>query len=138
LVAAALSRRFEMITDAVVHVTLPASDYDRARRFWGEQVGFEVESEHPGGTVYKAGGGTHFLVFPSGGKASGDHTQAGFTVSDIESTVADLKGRGVIFEDYDMPGLKTENSIATTGEDRAAWFRDSEGNMVGVIQTPSA
>jgi catechol 2,3-dioxygenase-like lactoylglutathione lyase family enzyme len=125
-----------VITEATVYVTLPAADYDRARHFWGDQLGFEVESENPGGTSYKSGAGTSFLVFPSGGKASGDHTQAAFRVSDIEKAVADLQSRGVIFEDYDTPQLKTVNGIATTGPARGAWFKDSEGNMIGVVEMP--
>ena len=123
-----------MINDGLAYATLPAADYDRARQFWGERLGFEAEMESPAGTFYRTGEGSRFLVFPSGGKASGEHTQIGFHVSDIEKAVADLQSRGAIFEEYDMPGLKTENGIADMPNGRAAWFKDSEGNMIGVIQ----
>jgi predicted enzyme related to lactoylglutathione lyase len=123
-----------MITDAAVRLTLPASDYERAKRFWGEQLGFTAGEEDPGGIEYKAGQGTGFYVFPSSGKASGDHTQGAFEVSDLDATIADLRSRGVTFEEYDTPELKTENGIATQGDFRGAWFKDSEGNMIGVVE----
>jgi hypothetical protein len=60
----------------------------------------------------------------------------GFVTDDIEAEVAELKGRGVVFEEYDFPGLKTENSIAQTGDALAAWFKDSEDNTIGILQLP--
>lgn len=123
-----------MITDGAVRLTLPATDYERAKNFWGQQLGFEATDEDPGGIEYKAGQGTAFYVFPSSGKASGDHTQAAFEVSDLDATVADLRSRGVTFEEYDGPDLKTEDGIATMGPVRGAWFKDSEGNMIGVVE----
>lgn len=92
---------------------------------------FEV---NPAAVLYRAGEGTVFAATRSSGKPSGSHTQLGFTVADIEGEVADLKRRGVVFEEYDGPGLRTEGSIAKTGAGRAAWFFDPEGNMVGLIQ----
>jgi len=83
-----------------------------------------------------------FALFESGGAAIGDHTQMGWEVEDVEATVRELRSRGVVFEEYDMPGLKTVDGIAEiegnypskgTGE-RGAWFRDSEGNMLGIGQ----
>ena len=127
-----------MITSAKVGLTLPAIDYERAKRFWGEQLGFEAVEEDPGGIEYKAGEGTSFFVFPSSGKASGDHTQASFGVSDLDATVADMKARGVTFEEYDLPEFKTENSIASMGPLRGAWFKDSEGNLIGVVEESTA
>jgi hypothetical protein len=97
-------------------------------------MGRTPESEAPGGIFFRCGGGTRFLVFPSGGTASGQHTQMGWTVDDIESEVADLKARGVVFEEYDTPYLKTVNSVATTGPIKAAWFKDTEGNLLGIVQ----
>lgn len=123
-----------MLTDQPVHPTLPAADLQRAKRFYAEKLGLTPESETPGGIFYRCGGGTRFAVFPSQGTPSGQHTQAGWQVNDIESEVANLKARGVVFEEYDSPYLKTINSIATTGPNRAAWFKDSEGNILGLIQ----
>jgi hypothetical protein len=84
-----------------------------------------------------------FALFLSTGRASGEHTQMGFEVTDLETTVAELKARGVVFEDYDVPGLRTSDGIAeiegnypsrdSAGE-LGAWFHDSEGNLLGIGQ----
>lgn len=123
-----------MFSDNGIYATLPCSDFERAKAFYEEKLGLTPSEENPGGAFYDMGENSRFLLFPSGGKASGDHTQAGFRVQDIESTVADLRSRGVEFQEYDTPQLKTENGIANTGPVRAAWFKDSEGNVLGVIQ----
>ncbi len=120
---------------------LPAQDLERARRFYSEKLGLDPVEERDGGLRYELGGG-EFALFASAGAASGDHTQMGWEVEDIESTVAELRARGVEFEHYDLPGLRTVDGIAEiegnypskgTGE-RAAWFRDSEGNVLGIGQ----
>ncbi len=68
------------------------------------------------------------------GAASGAHTQVGFRVDDIEAEVGQLRDKGVVFEEYDFPGLKTENGIAQIGPGRSAWFKDSEGNLIAIVQ----
>ncbi len=123
-----------MLTDCPIHATLPAIDLERAKQFYSEKLGLSPESEAPGGIFYRCGAGTKFLVFPSGGSASGMHTQMGWTVDDIEAEVANLKARGVVFEEYDSPYLKTIDSVAVTGPIKAAWFKDSEGNLLGLVQ----
>ena len=123
-----------MLANYPIHATLPATDLERAKRFYSEKLGLTPESEAPGGIFYRCGGDTRFLVFPSGGTASGQHTQMGWTVDDIESEVAGLKARGVVFEEYETPYLKTVQSVATTGPTKAAWFKDSEGNLLGLVQ----
>ncbi len=123
-----------MLADRPIHTTLPAADLERAKRFYSEKLGLMPESEAPGGIFYRCGADTRFLVFPSGGTASGQHTQMSWTVDDIESEVAGLKARGVVFEEYETPSLKTVQSVATTGPIKAAWFKDSEGNLLGVVQ----
>jgi catechol 2,3-dioxygenase-like lactoylglutathione lyase family enzyme len=122
-----------MLKMANIQTTLPAQDLSRARAFYATKLGLEPIEESPGGLTYECGG-SRFLLFPSQGKASGTHTQIGFRVGDIESEVNELKRRGLTFEEYDFPGLKTVNSIATMPSNRAAWFKDSEGNLLGVIQ----
>jgi len=87
----------------------------------------------PGGLVYEGGGGW-FLLYPSGAAGGGQHTQAGWQVDDIEAEVAALKERGVVFEEYDYPTFKTVDGIAATGNTKAAWFKDSEGNLLGIVQ----
>jgi catechol 2,3-dioxygenase-like lactoylglutathione lyase family enzyme len=121
---------------------LPAQDLERARTFYAEKLGLEPIDERPGGLLYRCAGG-EFALFASAGASPGTFTQMGWEVDDIEATVAELKARGVVFEDVDVPGLRTVDGIAdiegnypsksAVGE-RGAWFRDSEGNMLGVGQ----
>ncbi len=75
-----------------------------------------------------------FLLYPSSGRPSGEFTQACWATDDIEAEIADLKASGVVFEEYDLPNFKTVNSIAPTADNRAAWFKDSEGNLLGIVQ----
>ncbi|MBD0421781.1 VOC family protein [Streptomyces sp. TRM S81-3] len=123
-----------------VATRLPARDLERARRFYSEKLGLEPVDERPGGLLYRCGG-AEFVVFRSTGASSGAFTQMAWEVDDIETTVSELRGRGVVFEDVDVPGLRTRDGIAeiegnypskgARGE-RGAWFRDSEGNLLGV------
>jgi catechol 2,3-dioxygenase-like lactoylglutathione lyase family enzyme len=130
-----------MLAESLVAARLPVKDLDRARRFYSEKLGLEPVEERAGGLRYRCGG-ADFALFKSVGAASGTHTQMAWEVADIEATVAALKTRGVVFEEYDSPGLQTVNGIAEiegnypskgTGE-RGAWFRDSEGNLLAVGQ----
>ncbi|MEA2574128.1 MAG: hypothetical protein QOH93_1426 [Chloroflexia bacterium] len=123
-----------MLSEHPVHPTLPATDLERAKQYYADKLGLVPESETPGGVFYRCGNGTRFLLYSTGGTASGAHTQMGWAVDDVEAEVAELKARGVVFEEYDMPGLQTVNSVATMGPMRAAWFKDSEGNLHGVVQ----
>ena len=122
-----------MLSNFPVHPTFPASDMDRAKKFYGETLGFEIADENPGGVIYKAGD-TTFLVFPSKNAGSNTSTYAGFDVDDVAAEVADLKKRGVEVLDYDTPELKTVDGVADMGGAKAAWFKDSEGNTIGVVQ----
>jgi catechol 2,3-dioxygenase-like lactoylglutathione lyase family enzyme len=123
-----------MLSDAHVHATLPATDIERARRFYSEKLGLEPAEETPGGLFYDGAGGTRFLLYPTQGSASGAHTQMGFLVDDVVSEVGALKARGVVFQEYDLPGLKTVDGIAELGPGKGAWLEDSEGNVLGVVQ----
>ena len=125
-----------MLTECRVHATIPASDLGRARKWYSDKLGFEPVRELPGGLMYDAAEGTRFIIYPTPNAGQSPNTLMGFSTSDIESEVRDLKARGVVFEDYDFPTLKTIDSIATVGPTRSAWFRDSEGNIVGVVQLP--
>jgi catechol 2,3-dioxygenase-like lactoylglutathione lyase family enzyme len=128
-----------MLAESDVATRLPARDLARARRFYAEKLGLEPIEERPGGLRYQCRSGG-FALFESAGSASGTHTQMAWKVGDIEATVAALRMRGVVFEEYDLPGLKTVNGIATIegnypsngiGE-RGAWFKDSEGNLLSL------
>jgi hypothetical protein len=117
------------------HLCIPASSGSgTSNRFYAEQLGLTPESELPGGLWYRCGRDSRFSVFPSQGEASGTHTQAIWLVEDVESAVAALKARGVVFEEYDLPSLSTVNSIATVGPIKGAWFKDSEGNLLSLGQ----
>ena len=128
-----------MLATGSVAGRLPAQDLERARAFYSEKLGLEPVEERPGGLRYVFAAG-EFALFQSAGAASGDHTQMGWEVDDLNATVSELRARGVVFEEYDLPGFKTVDGIADiegnypskgTGE-RGAWFRDSEGNMLGI------
>jgi catechol 2,3-dioxygenase-like lactoylglutathione lyase family enzyme len=130
-----------VLENGTVATRLPAKDLQRARRFYAEKLGLEPVEERPGGLLYRCGSGK-FALFESAGAASGTHTQMGWEVEDIGAVVTELKRRGVVFEEVDVPGLRTVNGIAEiegnypsvgTGE-RGAWFRDSEGNLLGIGQ----
>ena len=123
-----------MLANNPIYPTLPAADLERARRFYAEKLGLTPESELEGGLFYRSGRDTRFSVFTSQGGASGTHTQALWLVEDVESEVAALKARGVVFEEYDLPSLSTVNSIATMGTAKGAWFKDSEGNLLSLAQ----
>lgn len=131
-----------MLKDGDVATRLPAQDLNRARAFYSEKLGLEPIEERPGGLRYECRSGD-FALFQSAGASSGDHTQMGWKVDDVEATVAELRERGVVFEEYDLPGLTTVDGIAEVAGnypseggigERAAWFRDSEGNLLGIGQ----
>ncbi|MFI1466215.1 VOC family protein [Streptomyces wuyuanensis] len=130
------------LADARIATRLPAQDLDRARRFYSETLGLDPVDERPGGLLYRCGG-SDFALFQSAGTSPGTFTQMAFEVDDIDAAVTELQGRGVVFETVDLPGLRTVDGIADVdgnypskgarGE-RGAWFRDSEGNLLGVGQ----
>jgi catechol 2,3-dioxygenase-like lactoylglutathione lyase family enzyme len=130
------------LRNSKVATRLPAQDLERARAFYSEKLGLEPVEEREGGLLYRCGSG-EFALFESSGEPSGDHTQMGFEVEDIEAAVAELRGRGIVFEEYEIPGMRTVDGITEVpgnypskggrGE-RAVWFRDSEGNLLGIGQ----
>ncbi|MER8031587.1 VOC family protein [Streptomyces bauhiniae] len=125
-----------------VATRLPPQDLERARRFYSEKLGLEPFDERPGGLLYRCGD-SFFVVFQSTGASPGTFTQMGWEVEDLEATLVELRGRGVVFEDVEAPGFRTEGGVAEVqgnypskgarGE-WAAWFRDSEGNLIGIGQ----
>jgi catechol 2,3-dioxygenase-like lactoylglutathione lyase family enzyme len=128
-----------MLENGSIATRLPAQDLQRAKAFYAAKLGLEPVEERPGGLLYRCPGG-EFGLFQSAGTSPGTFTQMGWTVDDIDATVAELRSRGVVFEEVDLPGLKTVNGIAHVegnypskgSAERAAWFRDSEGNMLGI------
>jgi catechol 2,3-dioxygenase-like lactoylglutathione lyase family enzyme len=122
-----------MLSRLEVHATLPVQNLDRARKFYAEKLGLTPKSETPGGLIYECKD-SWFLLFPSSGASNGTFTQLGWGTDNIEAEVAELKAKGVEFIDYNLPNFKTVNSIVTTGPTRAAWFKDTEGNLLGIVQ----
>lgn len=127
-----------MLAGAEVAAVVPVSDIDRAVDFYGDVLGLEMRERRADlpqnrEAEFRAGDGT-LLAYESVGAGQSRHTVAGFRVDDIVATVAGLRERGVTFEEYDMPDLKTENGIASVGDVRAAWFKDPDGNILAVEQ----
>ena len=130
------------LSGASLAVRLPAQDLERARTFYADRLGLHPVDEREGGLLYEAGG-QEFAIFASSGRASGDHTQLGFVVPNLDLTVRELRERGVVFEENDLGGLPVHDGIveidgyypsrAPVGE-RAIWFHDSEGNLLGISE----
>ena len=113
---------------------LPAQDLERAKAFYRDKVGLTPTQERDpaGGLFYEVSDGTGFAVFLSSGKPSGTHTQMALEVPDLDAAVKDLRARGLKFEEYDSPGLKTVNGIAEIAGTKVAFFKDSEGNLIAI------
>ena len=131
-----------MLKDAHVATRIPVQDLDLARRFYASKLGLEPSEERPGGLLYLCGRG-EFALFESAGRSPGTFTQMAFEVDDLDATVAELRRRGIVFEDVDLPGLTTVDGIAEVGGnypskggrgERAVWFRDLDGNLFGIGQ----
>jgi catechol 2,3-dioxygenase-like lactoylglutathione lyase family enzyme len=110
------------------------SDVDRAKKFYGEILGFKIKDDRSDGMTYETGGGTWFLVYPSQFAGTAKSTYMSFDVEDLDAAVKELRERGVVFEEYDMPGLKTIDGIAEIQGVRGAWFKDPDGNILAVGQ----
>jgi catechol 2,3-dioxygenase-like lactoylglutathione lyase family enzyme len=124
-----------MLSERPIHATIPATDLERARAFYGDRLGLTPAREEPAGLVYETPGGAWFRLYRTPYAGTAQHTIAGWDVEDIEAEVAELKARGVVFEEYQSEQLRTVDGIATTQGGLAAWFRDSEGNILGLAQT---
>ncbi len=122
-----------MLSDKDTYASIPVSDIARAKHFYGETLGLQVERDTEGGVMYHAGR-TLFFVYPSRFKAGG-HTQMSWLVSDIKAEVAALRAKGIEFEQYDVPGLEIVDGIAHSGPNVwTAWFKDPDGNLLGLTQ----
>jgi predicted enzyme related to lactoylglutathione lyase len=123
-----------MLKNSPVVPYIPVHDVQRARRFYEDKVGLVAREEIAGGVVYECGKGSWIFLYPSGGAGTSTASQAFWQVEDLDAEIAELKGRGVVFENYDIPGLKTVDGVATFHTSKAAWFKDSEGNTMAIIQ----
>ena len=125
-----------MLQTSPVFAYIPAKDIARARQFYEGKLGFVPKQEVDGGVAYEFAGGTACFLYPTSNAGTSKASQAFWQVDDIEREVAELKRRGVQFEDYDMPGAqKSDNGIVIAGGAKAAWFKDTEGNIMALIQS---
>lgn len=125
-----------MLNNRRAYATIPVTDMDRAKRWYDEKLGLKPTRENEAGNLYETGGGTGFFLYPTSNAGKAPNTLMSFEANDIVADVRALKQRGVVFEEYDMPGLKTVDSIATVGSLRGAWFKDSEGNILAIGEEP--
>ena len=124
-----------MLQNSPLYSYIPARDVRRARTFYERTLGFKSKIEINGGVVYEFAKGTACFLYPTPNAGTSQASQAFWEVDDIEREVAELKARGVVFENYDMPGDKSPSGVVTAGGAKAAWFKDSEGNIMAIIQT---
>ena len=122
-----------MLKDAPIRAYLPVTDLSRARKFYEGTLGLQAKEAYAGGVIYECGGSQVFM-YPTSNAGTSRASQAFWSVDDVEAEVAELKARGVTFEEYDVPGVKMKNSIATGGGAKTAWFKDTEGNILAVSQ----
>jgi len=122
-----------MLSTAPLRAYIPVSNLQRARKFYEATLGLKPGEQYGGGVIYRCGETEAFLYLtPNAGTSKA--SQAFWQVADVEAEVTELKARGVVFEEYDMPGIKMQNSIATGGGAKTAWFKDTEGNIMAVSQ----
>jgi predicted enzyme related to lactoylglutathione lyase len=129
-----MTEEASMLQNAPMYSYIPAKDVARARKFYEQKLGFRPKQEIAGGVVYEFGKGTACFLYPTPNAGTSQASQAFWQVDDIEREVAELKARSVKFEKYDMPEMD-ENGISTAGGAKAAWFKDSEGNIMALIQS---
>lgn len=123
----------QMPADRSFAATIPAKDLQGTRKFYEDVLGLQVVMENEAGITYRSGDSV-IQLYPTQFAGTAQHTLGGFLVGDLDASVSDLRAKGVTFEEYDMPGLKTENGIAELGGERAAWFKDPEGNILSLSQ----
>jgi catechol 2,3-dioxygenase-like lactoylglutathione lyase family enzyme len=123
-----------MLTRAPVMTMLPVKDIERARDFYVNKLGLEAEGLAADGKFVLRANGTKFGLIPKPEGTKAEHTTVGFEVDDVAAEIRTLKSRGVAFEDYDFPGFKTVDHVIVIGTDKAAWFKDTEGNILCLHQ----
>jgi predicted enzyme related to lactoylglutathione lyase len=124
-----------MLSNAPVSAILPVTDLVGAKDFYEKKLGLKclpMPMDDP--MIFEAGKGTTLVVYYRPQPTKAEHTVAGFLVDDVAQTIKDLEAKGVVFEDYDMPGLKTVNHIMDYGAGKSAWFKDPDGNTIAINQ----
>jgi predicted enzyme related to lactoylglutathione lyase len=123
-----------MLQNAPMYSYIPAKDVARARKFYEQTLGFKPSREIAGGVVYEFADHTSCFMYPTPNAGTSRASQAFWQVGDLEREVAELRSKGVTFEEYDMPNMKTRNGIFSGGGSKAAWFKDTEGNIMALVQ----
>lgn len=123
-----------MAFNFTVRPTLPAADINRARKFYAEKLGMQPESVTAEGGLFYRCKDSWFALYPTQFAGTAKNTAAEFETDDLDRDMQALRSKGVVFEEYNFPGLKTVNGVASIGKDRAAWFKDSEGNILALSQ----
>ena len=127
-----------MLQSVPMYSYIPAKDMARARRFYEDKLGLRPKEETNGGVVYEFAGGTAAFLYPTPNAGTSQASQAFWSVQDVDTEMQLLKSRGVQFENYDdMPGERSPQGAIIAGGAKAAWFKDSEGNIMALIQTLS-
>ena len=124
-----------MLQNSPLYAYIPAKDLPRARQFYEGKLGFVPKEETAGGVVYEFAGGTACFLYATPNAGTSQASQAFWSVGDVDREIDELKARGVVFESYDMPGERSPSGAITDGGAKAAWFKDSEGNIMAIIQT---
>ena len=123
-----------MLSTSQIIAYVPVADLARARKFYEEKLGFRPIDTSEVGVMYESAKGSRFFAYKSAGAGTNKASTAFWDVPNLEAEMADLKKRGVVFEEYNTPGFKTVNGVATGGGAKTAWFKDSEGNILAVSQ----
>ena len=120
-----------MLTNAPATTILPVRDVDRAREFYERRLGLKpLGLQQDGKFLFALGDGGTLALIPKADGTKAEHTAVSFKVDDVVREIGVLKDRGVVFEDYDLPGFRTEGHVCVLGSEKAAWFKDTEGNIL--------
>ena len=124
-----------MLQKFPLYAYIPARDVARARRFYEDKLGFKPKEEVSDGVIYDFANGTSCFLYPTPNAGTSQASQAFWQVDDVDAEMAELKSRGVVFEDYDMPGERSPGGAIIANGAKAAWFKDTEGNILAIIES---
>ena len=124
-----------MLQKFPLYAYIPARDVARARRFYEDKLGFKPKEEVSDGVIYDFADGTSCFLYPTPNAGTSQASQAFWQVDDVDAEMAELKSRGVVFEDYDMPGERSPGGAIIANGAKAAWFKDTEGNILAIIES---
>ena len=124
-----------MLQKFPLYAYIPARDVARARRFYEDKLGFKPKEDVSDGVIYDFANGTSCFLYPTPNAGTSQASQAFWQVDDVDAEMAELKSRGVVFEDYDVPGERSPSGAIIANGAKAAWFKDTEGNILAIIES---